>query len=40
MNDDDIEGRPALYRYCCTGRGIEPLPGDEARELARRFHEI
>ena len=40
MNDDDIEGSLALYRDCCAQSSIEPLPDDEARELARRFHDL
>ena len=29
-----------LYRHACAAADIEPLPDDEARALARRFHDL
>ena len=40
MTDDKLEHGLALYRPRCEESGAEPLPDDEARELARRFHDL
>jgi len=39
-DDRDLERMLALYRDACAAAGVEPLPDDEARELARRFHDL
>jgi hypothetical protein len=38
-NDAELDRWLALYRDCCAQSGIEPLD-DEARELARKFHDL
>jgi hypothetical protein len=40
MTDDELERWLSVYRQCCKDSGIEPLDNDEARELARRFHDL
>jgi hypothetical protein len=42
MDDDerDLERWLALYRDACTAAGIESLPDDKARKLARRFCDL
>jgi len=34
-DDRDLERMLALYRDACAAAGVEPLPDDEARDLAR-----
>jgi hypothetical protein len=36
----DLERMLALYCDACAAAGGEPLPDDEARELALRLHDL
>jgi len=44
MNDDDddreLERMLAFYSECCKRSAVDALPDDEARELARWFHNL
>jgi hypothetical protein len=39
-DDLDLDRVLALYRECCKQSGVEPLADDEARALARKFHDL